>query len=588
MAGAHRKPTPSFRRSSALFPSALAAIRNFDGLRAVRLSAAVGTALTLVAGSGPADAFGGTPARVVPARVAIDRPLVSVELPKGVAGPALPATSALRPEFHPAATPGRPAARHPAVGAKRPLAAGHPAGVNRPPSAGRPAVGVKRPLVGGNPAVGAGRGAAVGAQPAIGARQSLAAGHPIAGGRPVAPARPASRPRPVTDPVLAQIARESAAGEAVAERLTDAKITLGTLAAAHTTAESELAAARAVTADAESEAAAWARDSFIAEASRPTGLAADPRSAVLGRPKVGPALLALETAEAHERAAADAARRAGELLDVQRSRVDALRRDLAARGATLRRLRAARAAALAAAQRRRDAVEAALVRRHLRDAKGAAGKAAVSAVEFALAQRGKPYEWGAEGPQRFDCSGLVQTAYASADVTLPRTARPQYRASRPVSITALLPGDLLFFATDRADWDTIHHVGVYLGRGLMVHAPTTGDVVRIAPVWWSEFFAAGRVVPGRAGKRGDDRSRIAIRPERRAKPQATPSRPGATGSPSGSPSTSGSPEASGSPTGAARTSENPRAVRRKAGKARRSPHSPATERPKPTTHSDRG
>jgi hypothetical protein len=130
------------------------------------------------------------------------------------------------------------------------------------------------------------------------------------------------------------------------------------------------------------------------------------------------------------------------------------------------------------------------------DATGRSGTAALTALQFALAQLGKPYEWGAEGPSTYDCSGLVQTAYAAAGIGLPRTARQQYLSTNQVAVTALLPGDLLYFATDRSDWNTIHHIAIYLGDGMMLHAPTTGDVVKISPVWWAEFFGATRAVPG--------------------------------------------------------------------------------------------
>ncbi|TDB92400.1 NlpC/P60 family protein, partial [Micromonospora fluostatini] len=114
---------------------------------------------------------------------------------------------------------------------------------------------------------------------------------------------------------------------------------------------------------------------------------------------------------------------------------------------------------------------------------------AMAAVRYALAQRGDPYVWAAEGPDAFDCSGLVWAAYRSkgADYRdLPRVSRDQYYAtrSRTVARTALLPGDLVFFASG-SSWRTIHHMGMYIGDGKMVHAPPTGDVVKISPVrWW--------------------------------------------------------------------------------------------------------
>ncbi|WP_163568994.1 C40 family peptidase [Fodinicola feengrottensis] len=129
----------------------------------------------------------------------------------------------------------------------------------------------------------------------------------------------------------------------------------------------------------------------------------------------------------------------------------------------------------------------------------------MKALSYAIAQMNahKMYEWGAEGPDRFDCSGLVMAAYDYAGIHLPRTARPQFRATRPVQVNALLPGDLVFFATDKSDWNTIHHVGIYVGGGKMINAPHDGVPVQINAIWWSEFFGATRVVgavpPGQGG-----------------------------------------------------------------------------------------
>ncbi len=121
---------------------------------------------------------------------------------------------------------------------------------------------------------------------------------------------------------------------------------------------------------------------------------------------------------------------------------------------------------------------------------------ALAALRYALSQRGKPYVWGAEGPDTFDCSGLTWAAYNSVGIQIPRVANDQYYAyrTRGVAVANLLPGDLLFFSTDKNDWRAIHHVAMYIGDGLMVHAPQTGDVVRVAPVWWAEYFGAVRVV----------------------------------------------------------------------------------------------
>jgi cell wall-associated NlpC family hydrolase len=175
---------------------------------------------------------------------------------------------------------------------------------------------------------------------------------------------------------------------------------------------------------------------------------------------------------------------------------------VAVRSANLRRFRAANAALIARQQASAAAADMSTYRTRVAaglvdGSTGPVAATALAAVRVALAQLGKPYVFGAEGPSTYDCSGLVQYAYAHAGVGLPRTARPQFRATRPVPPSQLLPGDLLFFATDKSNWDTIHHVGIYLGGGRMVHAPTTGDVVRVAPVWWAEYFGATRVVSAR-------------------------------------------------------------------------------------------
>lgn len=120
--------------------------------------------------------------------------------------------------------------------------------------------------------------------------------------------------------------------------------------------------------------------------------------------------------------------------------------------------------------------------------------AALAAVRFALARTGSPYQWGAVGPDRFDCSGLMMTAYAAAGVALPRTAREQFWAGTPVARSALLPGDLVFFAFDPTDPTTIHHVGMVVADGFMVHAPHTGDVVRVSPIWQQGYAGAVRLV----------------------------------------------------------------------------------------------
>ena len=108
-------------------------------------------------------------------------------------------------------------------------------------------------------------------------------------------------------------------------------------------------------------------------------------------------------------------------------------------------------------------------------------------LAYACAQLGAPYVWAGAGPRDFDCSGLTMMAWKAAGVSLPHNAAMQSTYGTPVTRDELRPGDLLFFGSP------IGHVGIYIGDGAMVHAPSTGDVVRIAPVFWSDFVGAVRL-----------------------------------------------------------------------------------------------
>jgi peptidoglycan DL-endopeptidase CwlO len=107
----------------------------------------------------------------------------------------------------------------------------------------------------------------------------------------------------------------------------------------------------------------------------------------------------------------------------------------------------------------------------------AKSKGAAAAIAAARAELGKPYVYGAGGPGSFDCSGLTAFAYAAAGISLPHNAAAQYGYGTHVSQSQLQPGDLVFF------YSPIGHVGIYIGNGLMIHAPTSGDVVKISPVF---------------------------------------------------------------------------------------------------------
>ena len=111
------------------------------------------------------------------------------------------------------------------------------------------------------------------------------------------------------------------------------------------------------------------------------------------------------------------------------------------------------------------------------------GASGMTAALWALDQVGKPYQWGAAGPEAFDCSGLVLRAWEAAGVALPRVAAAQYGAGQHLPVAAAEAGDLVFFATDPTDPASIVHVGISLGDGRMVDAPHTGAVVRVETVW---------------------------------------------------------------------------------------------------------
>jgi peptidoglycan DL-endopeptidase CwlO len=111
-----------------------------------------------------------------------------------------------------------------------------------------------------------------------------------------------------------------------------------------------------------------------------------------------------------------------------------------------------------------------------------------SVVSIALQYLGVPYVWGGASPSGFDCSGLTMYAYAKVGVYLPHNAAMQYGMGTPVSRSQLAPGDLVFFSG-------LSHVGMYIGGGRFVHAPHTGDVVKISSL--SEYWYAATYVGAR-------------------------------------------------------------------------------------------
>jgi len=116
----------------------------------------------------------------------------------------------------------------------------------------------------------------------------------------------------------------------------------------------------------------------------------------------------------------------------------------------------------------------------------AAGRAAVM---FALDQRGRPYVFGATGPEAYDCSGLTLSAWAHAGITITRTTQTQSTAGTAATESSLRPGDLVLVPGSDGSLASPGHLGMYIGEGLVIHAPHTGDVVKV--VTYKSFTANG-------------------------------------------------------------------------------------------------
>jgi cell wall-associated NlpC family hydrolase len=113
------------------------------------------------------------------------------------------------------------------------------------------------------------------------------------------------------------------------------------------------------------------------------------------------------------------------------------------------------------------------------------GKAGI-AVKYAYSAIGKPYEWAADGPGSYDCSGLTKAAWAAAGVTLYHNAATQYEETARITRSQLAPGDLVFYSD-------LGHVAIYIGSGKVIHAPTFGESVKISSVDMMTPYGYGRV-----------------------------------------------------------------------------------------------
>ncbi len=204
---------------------------------------------------------------------------------------------------------------------------------------------------------------------------------------------------------------------------------------------------------------------------------------------------ALRTRMAAQAQVAQAAQAARAAVSAQQSQLAAVS---AKRDALLAQLAAAQRISFELAQERQQGLAQEAAQRAAEASAGQFtapaydGSAASKAIAYAYAQLGKPYVWGATGPDSFDCSGLTMRAWASAGVYLPHFAAFQYQSSHPIDYDSLQPGDLMFWATDRHDSNTIYHEAMYLGGQRMIQAPRTGENVQISSIWmWGpiQFYA---------------------------------------------------------------------------------------------------
>ncbi len=124
----------------------------------------------------------------------------------------------------------------------------------------------------------------------------------------------------------------------------------------------------------------------------------------------------------------------------------------------------------------------------------ASNETAAKAIDYAKEMLGKPYKYAGDTPEGFDCSGLVKYSYARAGISMPRDTQSQRRVAMLVSVHSMREGDLLFF--DQEGKKT-SHVGMYLGKGRFIHAPSSGGKVRTdsinAEFWKKHFVEARRV-----------------------------------------------------------------------------------------------
>ncbi|WP_405871441.1 NlpC/P60 family protein [Streptomyces zaomyceticus] len=203
----------------------------------------------------------------------------------------------------------------------------------------------------------------------------------------------------------------------------------------------------------------------------------------------------LEGAERRAGALASASRKALDrqqtLAAAQRTRRDEVRARLAEVEKLLASLSPDQVARLTELEREQTAgAQRELLDSGVLDDRHTPSRAGAEALRFAVEQIGKPYEWGAEGPETYDCSGLTQRAWAAAGREVPRTSQEQWATLPRVSLSELRPGDLVLYFPGAT------HVAVYLGEGLVVQAPRPGGKVKVSPIAANPLLGAVRPDPG--------------------------------------------------------------------------------------------
>ncbi|MGA5062523.1 NlpC/P60 family protein [Streptomyces exfoliatus] len=289
--------------------------------------------------------------------------------------------------------------------------------------------------------------------------------------------------------------RFNAAEEALKLQTADTKKLTARLTAARTALEKGRAAAGRIARDqyqGRSELSSYLRLLF----------APDPQSALdqghlmarAARDRAA-ALPRLEGAERQAAALASASRKALDrqqtLAATQRTRRDEVRARLAEVEKLLAGLSPEQLARLTELERAETAgAQRELLDSGVLDGRRTPSRAGAEALRFAVGQIGKPYEWGAEGPETYDCSGLTQRSWAAAGREVPRTSQEQWATLPRVPLSELRPGDLVVYFPGAT------HVAVYLGEGLVVQAPRPGGKVKVSPIAANPLLGAVRPDPG--------------------------------------------------------------------------------------------